>query len=58
MSTDIPCELPERSPMIISESATHVVIGVEIAKVTLLRHARFLQLLLEAATPPGIGDDE
>jgi hypothetical protein len=58
MPVHIPPELPEASPIIISESPTHVVIAVEIAKVTLLRHARFLQLLLEAAVPPGIGDDE
>ena len=58
MPVHIPPELPEASPMIISESPTHVVIAVEVAKVTLLRHARFLQLLLEAAAPPGIGDDE
>jgi hypothetical protein len=58
MTDHIPPDLPEASPMIISESPTHVVIAAEIAKVTLLRHARFLQLLLEAAAPPGIGGDE
>ena len=47
-----------RVTLAISESPTHVVIAVEIAKVTLLRHARFLRLLLEAAAPPGIGDHE
>jgi hypothetical protein len=57
--TTMPVHIPpEASPMIISETGTHVVIAVEIAKVTLLRHARFLQLLLEAAAPPGIGDHD
>jgi hypothetical protein len=40
---------PEASPMIISESATHIVIAVEIAKATLARHRRFIEMLLAAA---------
>jgi hypothetical protein len=42
-------EIPA-SPMIISESETHIVVAVEIAKSTLLRHLRFLEMLAEAAT--------
>ena len=42
-------EIPA-SPMIISESETHIVVAVEIAKSTLLRHLRFLEMLADAAT--------
>ena len=58
MPVHIPPDLPEASPMIISQSGTHVVIAVEIARTTLHRHRRFLELLLQAATPTAIGDDE
>ena len=44
---------PEASPLIISESDTHIVVAVEIAKATLARHERFLRLLLAAAATPG-----
>jgi len=37
------------TPMIISESPTHIVVAVEIATATLSRHRRFLELLLAAA---------
>jgi hypothetical protein len=56
--THIPPNLPEASPMIISQTSTHVVIAVEIAKTTLERHRRFLELLLQAATPGTVEDDE
>jgi hypothetical protein len=46
-------DLPEASPIIISESPTHVVIAVELSKATLARHRRFLEMLLAAATSPG-----
>ena len=46
----IPPELPEASPIIISESPTHVVIALEIRKTTLLRNMRFLETLIDAAT--------
>jgi hypothetical protein len=42
-------DLPEASPIIISESPTHIVVAMEIAKATLARHRRFLELLLAAA---------
>jgi Ribonuclease G/E len=42
--------LPEASPIIISETETHVVVAVEIAKATLARHRRFIETLLEAAS--------
>ena len=45
----IPPNLPEASPIIISESPTHIVVAVEIAKAMLARHRRFLELLLAAA---------
>jgi hypothetical protein len=35
MPVPIPPDLPEASPMIISETETHVVIAVELAKATL-----------------------
>jgi hypothetical protein len=41
-------EIPA-SPMIISETATHIVVAVEISKATLLRHMRFLENLVDAA---------
>jgi hypothetical protein len=49
MPVHIPPDLPEASPIIINESPTHVVVAVEIAKATLARHRRFLELLLAAA---------
>jgi hypothetical protein len=49
MPVHIPPELPEPSPIIISETGTHVVIAVELAKTTLARHRRFLEMLLQAA---------
>jgi hypothetical protein len=52
--------MPEASPIIISESATHVVIALELSKATLRRHLRFLENLAEAASrasAPPIGDD-
>ncbi len=45
-------EIPA-SPMIISETETHIV--VEISKATLLRHMRFLEMLVDAGTR---GEDE
>jgi hypothetical protein len=49
---------PSASPMIISETPTHIIVAVEIAKATLGRHRRFLELLLQVATPRLIKDDE
>jgi hypothetical protein len=46
----IPPDLPEASPLVISETETHVVIAIEIAKATLARHQRFLESLLAAAS--------
>ena len=45
----IPPDLPEASPIIISESPTHIVVAMEIAKPVLAQHRRFLELLLAAA---------
>ena len=46
-------DLPEASPLIISESPTHIVIAVELSKATLARHRRFIEMLLAAAATPG-----
>ncbi len=61
MPVHIPPELPEASPIVISESPTHVVVAVELSKATLRRHLRFLENLIEAASRdrvPPIGGDE
>ena len=39
----------EASPLIISQTDTHIVIAIEISKATLRRHRRFLELLLAVA---------
>jgi hypothetical protein len=49
MPVHVPPDLPEASPIIISESETHIVVAMEIAKATLAHHRRFLELLLAAA---------
>jgi hypothetical protein len=54
----VPHQLPEASPVILSESATHIVVAISIAKTTLARNRRFLQMLLATATPSLIVDDE
>jgi hypothetical protein len=46
----VPPDLPEASPIVISETETHIVIALELAKATLARHRRFLETLLEAAS--------
>jgi hypothetical protein len=53
-----PSGLPSASPLIISQTATHIVVAVEISRVELARHVRFLESLLSAATPPPVEDDE
>jgi hypothetical protein len=50
MMVHIPPELPEASPMIISETETHIIVAVEIPKSTLSRNMRFLKNLLAAAS--------
>jgi hypothetical protein len=46
------------SPMIIAESPTHVVVALELPRVELARHRRFLESLLSVATPPASGGGE
>jgi hypothetical protein len=46
------------SPIIISESTTHVVIALEISRVELARHRRFLESLLAVPTTPASGGGE
>jgi hypothetical protein len=50
MPVHIPPDLPEASPMIISETETHIIVAVEIAKTTLFRNIRFLENLRDAAS--------
>jgi hypothetical protein len=42
----------EASPMIISQSTTHIVVAFEISRATLARHRRFLEMLLAAEIEP------
>jgi hypothetical protein len=46
----IPPDLPEASPIIISESRMHIVVAVEISKAALLHHMHFLEALVDAGT--------
>ncbi len=50
MPVHIPPDLPEASPMIISETDTHVTIVLEISKRRLFRSMRFLESLVDAGT--------
>jgi hypothetical protein len=52
--SDVPASA---SPIIISESPTHVVIAVEVSRSELERHRRFLESLLAAARPAGSTTD-
>jgi hypothetical protein len=54
----IPPHLPEASPIIISESGTHIVVAIEFAKATLARHRRFIENLLAVTAPGRIEDGE
>ena len=56
MPVPIPPDLPEASPLVISETETHVVVAMEIAKATLARHRRFLESLLAAASRSETGN--
>ena len=49
MPSHIPPELPAAPPMIISESATHIVVALELPKALLAGYRRFFAALLEAA---------
>jgi hypothetical protein len=49
-------DAPIASPMIISESTTHLVIALELPKAALARHRRFIEQLL-AAAPAAAGDN-
>jgi hypothetical protein len=40
-----PGGVPLASPMIISETPTHIIVAVEIAKTTLHRRRRFIEML-------------
>jgi hypothetical protein len=53
-----PGGLPSASPMIISSSPTHLVIAFEISRAELARHRRFIEMLLQAATPSAVEDEE
>jgi hypothetical protein len=59
MAADIPTNrLPSASPIIISQTPTYIVVAVEISRVELARHVRFLESLLSAASPGAVEDDE
>jgi hypothetical protein len=53
-----PGGLPEASPIILSENGSHIVVAVEIAKTTLARHRRFLEMLVQAAALSGVEEHE
>ena len=48
-----PGELPAAPPIIVSESATHIVVAVEIPKALLAGYRRFFEALLAAAGGEG-----
>jgi hypothetical protein len=50
-----PDGVPVASPIIISESATHIVVAIEIPRATLARHRRFFEMLLQAAVEAPAG---
>jgi hypothetical protein len=58
MPVHIPPQLPEASPIIISETPSHIVVAIEIAKTTLARHRRFIENLLAVTAPGRIENDE
>jgi hypothetical protein len=45
-----PGGVPPASPMILSETESHIIVAVEISKAALQRHLRFLQNLVAVAT--------
>jgi hypothetical protein len=50
MPVHIPPRLPEASPMIISETETHIIVAIEISKATLFGNMRFLENLVDVAS--------
>jgi hypothetical protein len=58
MPVHIPPQLREASPVIISETPTHIIVAIEISKARLARHRRFIENLLAVMTPGRIEDDE
>jgi hypothetical protein len=40
---------PMATPIVISQSSTHIVVALEIPRTSLIRHKRFLEVLLAAA---------
>ena len=44
-----PERFPEMKPVILSSSPTHIVIAIEVPRAILIRHRRFIEMLLEAA---------
>jgi hypothetical protein len=47
-----PEQFQQAKPIIISSSATHVLIAIEVPRATLRRHRRFLEMLIAAAVEP------
>jgi hypothetical protein len=46
-------DAPMASPIIISQSETHIVVAIELSRSDLARHARFLKLILDYAVTTG-----
>jgi hypothetical protein len=40
---------PMATPIVISQSSTHIVVALELPRAMLIRHRRFLEVLLAAA---------
>ena len=47
-----PERLQEMKPVILSSSPTHIVIAIEVPRSVLIRHRRFIEMLLAAAIEP------
>ena len=45
-------EPPMATPIVISHSSTHIVVALELPRAMLIRHRRFLEVLLAAAIEP------
>jgi hypothetical protein len=43
---------PMATPIVISQNPTHIVVALEVPRAMLVRHRRFLEILLAAAIEP------
>ena len=51
-----PDRFQEMKPVIISSSPTSIIIAIEVPRSVLIRHRRFIEMLLEAAGEPELQD--